>query len=170
MFPTDIVVFPTSIKSPSKLTHILPHESKHSIMKTILFLTVSLLTSISFPTEEPLTEAIKTAEAFVQLVDVNDAAGLQKILHPEMMQFAKIGDKLMPMNGSDFVSMVADKKLGGHPRAITLKNVQLVRGETIDIILQAVSEEYDFMYQVAMAKEADQWLILTVLTDIKPLK
>jgi hypothetical protein len=49
-----------------------------------------------------------------------------------MMQFAKIGDKLMPFKGSDFIKMVADKKLGGSPREISVKNAQVIRGETVD--------------------------------------
>ena len=122
------------------------------------------------PNEGALKDAIKTANEFVSFVDENNAVALEKILHPQMMQFAKIGDKLMPFKGSDFIKMVADKKLGGHPRTINLKSVQSIRGETVDVLLQAVSEEYDFMYQISLAKESGDWLVVTVLSDIKPVK
>ncbi len=139
-------------------------------MKMILMFMMSIMTTYWMPNDEALADAIKTAKDFVVFVDENDATSLEKIVHTEMMQFAKIGDKLMPFKGSDFVKMVADKKLGGTPREITLKSVRLIRGETVDVVLQAVSHEYDFMYQISLAKESGKWLIVTVLSDIKPIK
>lgn len=121
-------------------------------------------------TADPLVGATQTAEAFVKLVDVNDAEALGKILHPEMVQFAKIGDKIMPFKAADFIQMVSDKKLGGSPRAITLQSVELVRGGTANVILHAVSEEYDFMYQIALAQDQDNWLVVGVMSDIQPVK
>ena len=137
-------------------------------MQTMLFLCSTLLFAAGTPATDNLAEAIKTAEAFVKLVDKNDAKALKKILHPEMMQFAKLGDQLMPFKGADFIQMVADKKLGGKARSIQLKNVQRVRGGTIDIVLQAVSDEYDFMYQISLAQADNKWLILTVMADVQP--
>lgn len=139
-------------------------------MKSIVFLSLSLMAALS-PThpEESLADATQTARDFVTLVDDNDATGLEKILHPDMMQFAKIGEKLMPFKGSDFVQLVADKKLGGTPRDITVKSVQLIRGEAVDVMLRAVSHEYDFMYQISLAKEGGKWLVVTVLSDIQPV-
>lgn len=139
-------------------------------MKMILMFMMSVMATYWMPNDEALADAIKTAKDFVVFVDENDATSLEKIVHTEMMQFAKIGDKLMPFKGSDFVKMVADKKLGGTPREITLKSVRLIRGETVDVVLQAVSHEYDFMYQISLAKESGKWLIVTVLSDIKPIK
>lgn len=139
-------------------------------MKTIISLCMALLVTTSISNEKLLAEAKKTAEAFIRLVDVNDGNGLTEILHPEMVQFAKIGDQLMPMKGTDFVQMVTDKKLGGTPREIKMKDVKLVRGETADIVLQAVSDEYDFMYQISMVKEGGKWLIVSVMSDIQPVK
>ena len=131
---------------------------------------IFIMISCSAPKEKVPVEVIEVAKSFVTLVDKNDAIGLEKILHPKMMQFAKIGDKLMPFTGTDFVKMVADKKLGGTPREIMMKKAQMIRGETMDIILQAVSHEYDFMYQISLAKESGKWVIVTVLSDIKPVK
>ncbi len=120
--------------------------------------------------EKPLADAINTAEAFIELVDINDAEALRKILHPDMMQFAKIGDKLMPFKGPDFINMVAEKKIGGKSREMSIKNVQLVRAGSADVIVQAVSEEYDFIYQISMVEEGGKWIIVTVLADIKPIQ
>lgn len=138
-------------------------------MKTMLLVLVALMTGFTAPLEKAPSEATQTAKDFVKFVDENDASRLAQILHPEMMQFAKIGDELMPFKASDFVKMVADKKLGGTPREISMKNAQVIRGETVDVTLQAVSQEYDFMYQISLAKEAGKWLVVTVLSDIKPV-
>lgn len=137
-------------------------------MKTMLFLFFTVFGSLSMSAEDPLAGAVETATAFIQLVDDNEAEALTKILHPEMIQFAKIGGKLHPFKAADFIQMVADKKLGGKTREITIHTVQLVRDGTVNIVLQAVSEEYDFMYQIALAKASDQWQVVGVMSDIKP--
>ncbi len=139
-------------------------------MKMILLVMMSIMANYNTPNEKAFTDAVQTAKDFIKFVDESDAASLETILHAEMMQFAKIGDKLMPFKGGDFIQMVADKKLGGTPREITLKSVQSIRGETVDVILQAVSHEYDFMYQISLAKSSGKWLVVTVLSDIKPVK
>ncbi len=139
-------------------------------MKTMLMILVAVMTNYSASNEKAPKDAIQAAKDFVTLVDENDASSLEQVLHPEMMQFAKIGDKLMPFKRSDFIQMVADKKLGGTPREITIKNAHVIRGETVDVMLQAISHEYDFMYQISLAKEAEKWLVVTVLSDIKPIK
>ncbi|MEM9674604.1 MAG: hypothetical protein ACFB15_24830 [Cyclobacteriaceae bacterium] len=139
-------------------------------MKMMLMVLVAMMTSYKVPNEKAPKDAVEAAKDFVKFVDENDATSLEQVLHPEMMQFAKIGDKLMPFKGRDFVKMVADKKLGGTPREISVKNAQVIRGETVDVKLQAVSHEYDFMYQISLAKEAEKWLVVTVLSDIKPIK
>lgn len=131
---------------------------------------LTIMTAYYGPNDNTLSEALKTAKEFVTFVDVNDATNLEKILHPEMMQFAKIGDKLMPFKGKDFIKMVADKKLGGSPREITVKSVQVIREGAVDIHLRAVSKEYDFMYQISLAQEAGKWIVVTVLSEIKPVK
>lgn len=129
---------------------------------------LSVFAPLALPTNAILTDAVKTATAFIELVDDNDSEELAEILHPEMVQFAKIGDQLHPFKATDFIQMVAEKKLGGTPRQITVHSVQLVRDDTVNVVLQAVSTEYDFMYQIALAKVDDKWLVVGVMSDIKP--
>ena len=77
-------------------------------MKTMLMILVAVMTNYSASNEKAPKDAIQAAKDFVTLVDENDASSLEQVLHPEMMQFAKIGDKLMPFKRSDFIQMVAD--------------------------------------------------------------
>lgn len=139
-------------------------------MKMMLLILMSMITSVPATADDPLADAAQTAEAFVKLVDDSNAEELAKILHPDMMQYAKLGEKIMPFKAADFVQMVADKKLGGTPREVSLENVQLIRGNTADVVLHAVSAEYDFMYQISLIKDTDQWLIVSVMSDIRPAK
>ncbi|MEM6398378.1 MAG: nuclear transport factor 2 family protein [Bacteroidota bacterium] len=139
-------------------------------MKVMFFMFMSMIASAYGTSDDPLAGATQTAEAFVKLVDDNNAEELAKILHPDMMQYARLGEKIMPFKAADFVQMVAEKKLGGTPRSISLASVQLVRGDTADVVLQAVSSEYDFMYQISLIKDGEQWLIVSVMSDIRPVK
>lgn len=106
------------------------------------------------------------AEKFVKLVDENDAEALKLILHPQMIQYTQLGDKLIPFKGADFIEMVAAKKLGGVPRKVTHLSAQVIRGKTALVITNAVSSEYDFMYQLSMVNTPDGWMIVGILTDI----
>lgn len=114
-----------------------------------------------------VSEIKEIAEQFVKVVDKNDAAALKNLLHPDMVQYAYLGDQLVPFKGTDFTQMVADKKLGGTPRKIKHKSAEIVRGNTALVVLNAISSEYDFMYQLSMAKVAENWLIVGILVDVK---
>ena len=129
-----------------------------------LFLCISCL-SFAYAAD-PIDGMKNVAAQFVKLVDKNDADQLKKLLHPNMVQHVQMGGKLIPFNGSDFIQMVADKKLGGKPRKIEFHSANVLRGQTGQVILRAVSDEYDFMYQLAMAKDGDNWIITGVLVDI----
>lgn len=108
----------------------------------------------------------QTAKQFVTSVDKNDGEALQEVLHPKAMQYTQLGAQLIPSSGEDFTKMVVAKKLGGVPRKITFKSAEIVRGSTATVVLNAVSSEYDFMYQLSMVKAEERWLIVSILTDI----
>ena len=110
-------------------------------------------------------EVKDVAETFIKTVDNSDADGLRKVLHPEMLQFTQLNGKLIPFKGSDFVKMVEDKKLGGVPRKITHKSAKVLRNGIAEVTLQATSSEYDFMYQISLAKTDGKWLIVGVVND-----
>lgn len=112
-------------------------------------------------------ELRKTAKEFIQVVDDNDAEALQKLLHPQLIQYTQLGEQLIPFKATDFIQMVADKKVGGTPRSVTFQSSSIVRGKTASVVLNAISHEYDFMYQLSMVKAEGQWLIVGILVDIQ---
>ena len=114
----------------------------------------------------PKEDLKAVAEKFVRVIDQNDADQLGQLLHPEMLQFVKLGDNLMSFKAADFIQMIADKKIGGVPRKVTHQSATIVRGETAQVVLNAVSHEYDFMYQLSMAKDGEKWVIVGILVDI----
>ena len=114
------------------------------------------------------SEIRKTAEKFIRVVDDNDNMALEKMLHPQLVQYVYLNGKLIPFKAQDFVQMVNKKEIGGTPRNITFKSSEIVRGYTASVIVQAVSREYDFMYQLSMAKSAGEWIIVGILVDIVP--
>lgn len=109
----------------------------------------------------------KAAQEFVKVVDENNAQALEKMLHPQLIQYVQMGDKLIPFKAADFIQMVADKKIGGTPRKVTFKSSHIVRGKTASVVANAVSHEYDFMYQLSMVESGGQWLIVGILVDIR---
>ena len=136
------------------------------ILFTIVYLAGS--TQLSYA-GNPVDSLENVAELFVKVVDANDAEQLKAMLHPEMIQFVKLGKQLIPFKAADFIQMVADKKIGGKPRTIEIQSANILRGHTGEVRIRAVSEEYDFMYQVSMAKQKENWIITGILVDILPV-
>ena len=118
--------------------------------------------------EKPISkdELKKIATIFSRAVDANDAEKLKEILHGDMLQYVRLNGQLIPFKGGDFIQMIADKKIGGKPRKLTFKNVEIIRNETAFVIMNAVSDEYDFMYHLSLAKQEDSWVIVNILVDI----
>ncbi len=134
-----------------------------------LIVSTALLTfsfSNSSYASNDIDEIKQVAEKFVKFVDNNEADKLSEILLPEMIQYAYLGGNLIPFKASDFVQMVRDKKLGGTPRKISIKQAEIVRGNTAFVIVSAVSNEYDFKYQLSVAKKDGKWVIVGILSDI----
>ncbi len=115
----------------------------------------------------PIDSLTNVAEQFVKIVDANDAEQLKPLLHPEMVQFVQLGSQLIPFKTADFIQMVADKKIGGKPRDVEVLSANILRGQTAEVRIRAVSDEYDFMYQLAMAKNGSKWIITGVLAEIR---
>ncbi len=116
------------------------------------------------PNEDELR---KTAREFVKVVDDNNAEALEKMLHPQLIQYVQLGEKLISFKAADFIQMVADKKIGGTPREVTFKSSNIVRGKTASVVVNAVSHEYNFMYQLSMVESEGRWLIVGILVDIQ---
>ena len=137
-------------------------------MKILWVVLFGWIGSISFLQghNDPIDELKKVAIQFVQVVDDNDSEQLKKLLHSDMVQYVQMGPKLIPFKANDFIQMVADKKIGGHPRKISFHAAEMHRGQAGSIQVQAVSDEYDFMYHLNFAKSADKWIIVGIVVDI----
>lgn len=118
---------------------------------------------------DPLSELREVATQFIQLVDVNDSEKLSPLFHPTMMQYVQLGGNLIPMSSADFIQMVADKKVGGKARKMEIKAINLRRGQAAEVIIHAISDEYDFMYHLSLAKSQEKWVIVSILTDIEQI-
>ena len=141
-----------------------------TLLTLILGVTTSVLAFAKKPNDSDKDDLRKVAEQFVKVVDENNGAELQKLLHPEMLQYVQLGDKLIPFKTPDYIQMVSDKKIGGKPRKVTHKSASILRGNTANVILNAVSDEYDFMYQLSMVKSSGEWIIVGILADIKKVE
>lgn len=136
-------------------------------MKTKHYLLITL-TALTFTLRAGDTEDLKqVAQKFVTYIDQNEAEKLRALLHPELKQFVALNGQIIPFKANDFVQMIADKKIGGVPRKVTFKSVEIVRDNTADVILNAVSEEYDFMYQLSLMKQDAKWIIVNITADIQ---
>ena len=107
------------------------------------------------------------AQNFVKAADIQDAALMKGLLYPESLQFVAMGEKLIKYPAEQYIAAVEAKKLGGEPRVITFKNVEIVGDKTAVASLDAVSSKYHFNYHLSMAKSEGKWVIIGILTEIK---
>ncbi|WP_350285148.1 nuclear transport factor 2 family protein [uncultured Croceitalea sp.] len=113
-------------------------------------------------------EIKRVALQFVKGADVQDGKILESVLEPKSLQYVLMGGKLNLFSAKDYIQMVKDKKLGGKPRKITFRHAELLGDNMAVVVLNAVSEEYDFLYQLSMTKLDDgKWDIVGITAEIK---
>ncbi len=112
-------------------------------------------------------EIKQIAVQFVKGADVQDGKLLEEILEPKSLQYVLINGKLNTFSAKDYIQMVNDKKLGGKPRKITFRHAEFLGDNLAVVVLNAVSEEYDFLYQLSMTKlESGKWEIVGITAEI----
>ncbi len=137
------------------------------IQKILIPLFVSLFLLSAVQAQESKSKIKQVAAQFVKGADVQDGKMLEKILEPSSLQYVMIGGKLNTFSAKDYVQMVNEKKLGGKPRKITYRHAEFLGNNLAVVVLNAVSVEYDFLYQLSMTKGADgAWTIVGITAEI----
>ena len=140
-------------------------------MKSNIFILMtvfcSLFTMQYAHAADPIDDIKKVADQFVKLVDINDVDNLKPLLHVDLVQFVFLGDKWIPFKTPDFIQMVSEKKIGGKPRTVEYQNVVMLSEKTGQARIRAVSDEYDFVYQLSLVKDGKNWIIVGITTEIK---
>lgn len=131
---------------------------------SVLLLTVVITVGNA---QESKAKIKQIAAQFVKGADVNDGKLLEDVLEPKSLQYVLIGGELNIFSAKDYIKMVNEKKLGGKPRKITYRHAEFLGDNLAVVVLNAVSEEFDFLYQLSMTKLANgEWEIVGVTTEI----
>ncbi|MEM9078444.1 MAG: nuclear transport factor 2 family protein [Bacteroidota bacterium] len=137
------------------------------IKKLVLGVLLFTFVFAKVPAQESKTKIKQVAAQFVKGADVQDGKLLEEILEPESLQYVLIGGKLNMFSAKDYIQMVNDKKLGGKPRKITYRHAELLGSNLAVVVLNAVSEEFDFLYQLSMTKLSNgKWEIVGITAEI----
>ncbi len=135
------------------------------------FLSVLLFSLFAFgavKAQDAKKDIKKVAANFVKGADVQNPELLKAVMEENSLQYVLIGGKFNTFSAEQYITMVEEKKLGGKPRKITYKHVELLSENLAVVVLNAVSSEYDFLYQLSMAKSnTGKWEIVGVTTEIK---
>lgn len=117
--------------------------------------------------QESKSKIKHVAAQFVKGADVQNGTMLENVLEPSSLQYVVMGGKLNTFAAKDYIKMVNEKKLGGKPRKITYRHAEFLGDNLAVVVLNAVSVEYDFLYQLSMTKGADgQWTIVGITAEI----
>ncbi|WP_435623537.1 nuclear transport factor 2 family protein [Flagellimonas sp.] len=136
-----------------------------NLVCSVLLCTVVFATTAN--AQESEVKIKKIAAQFIKGADVNDGRLLEDVLEPKSLQYVLIGGKLSTFSAQDYIKMVNEKKLGGKPRKITYRHAEFLGNNLAVVVLNAVSEEYDFLYQLSMAKSAKgKWEIVGITAEI----
>lgn len=139
------------------------------MIKNLLSLVLLVLfTFASVNAQDAKTNIKKVAATFVKGADAQDPDLLTAVMEPNALQYVLIGGKFNTFSTAQYIAMVKEKKLGGKPRKITYKHAELLSDHLAVVVLNAVSIEYDFLYQLSMAKSAaGKWEIVGITAEIK---
>ncbi|WP_299535774.1 nuclear transport factor 2 family protein [Ulvibacterium sp.] len=130
----------------------------------ILFLTLVF----GFGNAQESKAVIKEVAAqFVQGADLQKGEMLEQVLEPKSLQYVLIGGKFNTFSAEQYIAMINKKELGGKPRKITYQHAEFLGRNLAIVVLNAVSSEYDFLYQLSMARSASgKWEIVGITTEI----
>lgn len=117
--------------------------------------------------QESKTTIKEVAAQFVKGADLQKGALLEQVLEPKSLQYVLIGGKFNTFTAEQYIAMVNKKELGGKPRKITYRHAEFLGRNLAIVVLNAVSSEYDFLYQLSLARsESGKWEIVGVTTEI----
>ncbi len=138
-----------------------------NIQKTCIAILVVTLAIATTNAQEASVKIKEVAEKFVKGADDQDAALLKKVLEPNSIQYVLMGGKFNIFTTNQYITMVEEKKLGGKPRKITFKHAEVLSKKLAVVVLNAVSSEYDFLYQLTLGRsDNDKWEIIGISTEI----
>ncbi|MEM0933972.1 MAG: nuclear transport factor 2 family protein [Bacteroidota bacterium] len=110
----------------------------------------------------------KIALQFVEGADEQNPELLKNIMEPKAMQYVLIGGQFSTFTTEQYIQMVREKKLGGKARKVTYKHAEFLGENLAVVVLNAVSSELDFLYQLAMARSKNgKWEIVGITAEIK---
>lgn len=144
-------------------------KSKIMFIKNPLHIVLfALLTFGTISAQDSKVNIKKVAAQFVKGADVQNPEMLKNVLEENSLQYVLIGGKFNTFSAEQYIKMVAEKQLGGKPRKITYKHAEFLGDNLAVVVLNAVSSEYDFLYQLSLAKSnSGKWEIVGVTTEIK---
>ena len=106
-------------------------------------------------------------EGPVKAADEQNGKLLEEVMEPKSQQYVLAGGKLTSFSTTDYIAMVNAKKLGGKPRKITYRLAEFSGKNLAIVVLNAVSDQFDFLYQFSMTKRADgKWEIVAVTAEV----
>ncbi|MEM9648153.1 MAG: nuclear transport factor 2 family protein [Bacteroidota bacterium] len=109
----------------------------------------------------------KVAAQFVKGADIQNPQILKEVLESNSNQYVLIGGKFSTFSAEQYIKMVEEKKLGGKPREVKYQHAEYLGANLAVVVLNAVSSEYNFLYQLSMARSSSgKWEIVGVTTEI----
>jgi len=140
------------------------------IKKSSMSILVLILAFATSNAQESKVKIKEVAAQFVKGADIQDARLLQKILEPNSIQYVLMEGKFNVLTASQYITMIDEKKLGGKPRKITYRHAEILGKNLAVVVLNAVSSEYDFLYQLSLGKSKnDKWEIIGVSAEINDI-
>ncbi len=141
-------------------------------IQKLLFCALALVfISATGSAQDAKSKIKQVAGQFVKGADIQDGKMLEKILEPGSLQYVVLGDKLNTFSAKDYIQMINDKKLGGKPRKVKYHHAELLGNHMAVVVLSAVSEEYEFLYQLSMTSLGDgKWTIVGITAEINGVK
>ncbi len=131
------------------------------------FLLCTVFTGVMFG-QSAKDDIKKVAAQFIEGADLQKGDMLEQVLEPNSQQYVVMKGKFSTFSAKQYVEMVNAKKLGGKPRKITYRHAEVLGDNIAVVVLNAVSSEYNFLYQLSLAKADDnKWQIVGITGDIK---
>ncbi|GAB4415539.1 MAG: hypothetical protein OHK0039_24200 [Bacteroidia bacterium] len=156
------------------LFHVLFHTVSHKKTALIaaMLWSVACTQSPAQPTQD-LAAVEAAVRAFAHMGDVQDADGLDRLLHPQFRAVVNRlfgSDEVSIMDKNLYLQLIRDEKIGGDQRQVHLVSVDVVNNQaTVHAVLEG--KALRFVTFVSLIKTADgRWQVVGDLPDIAQMQ
>lgn len=124
------------------------------------------LSTLALADQTAITQVI---HQYADATASRDVKVIENTFHDDFRVIALTAEGPRVLNKTSYLTLLTDKKIGGVPRTLNVKHIE-VQGKTAHAHISLSSEEVVFHDQLQFIQAPQGWQIINNLTEVRPIK